>query len=105
MKRYYDEKNEDVITALNDALRYLEWRIEAECKTQSTGDNCPNLKQPKAPFYNSNTEASMEECCGNCVYYDHDRDVCTYYPYDEFLVHDYDKCQITNSAGCFEALS
>lgn len=47
----------------------------------------------------------MEECCGNCVYYDHERDVCTYYPYDEFLVHDYDKCQITNSTECFEALS
>lgn len=47
----------------------------------------------------------MEECCGNCVHYDDERDVCTYYPDDELSVHDYDECQIKNSADCFEALA
>ena len=45
---FYDKKNKDVIATLNGVLRYLEWRIEAERKTQSKGDNCPNIKQPKA---------------------------------------------------------
>ena len=44
----------------------------------------------------------MEELCGNCTHYDDNREVCTYYAYDEFRVHDYSECQIKNSCGCFE---
>ncbi len=53
----------------------------------------------------THAEVSMEECCGNCIHYDYERDVCTYYPDDELSVHDYDECQIKHSIGCFEAIT
>ena len=47
-------------------------------------------------------KVGMEECCGNCIHYNDEYDICIYYPDDAFSVHDYDECQIKNSAGCFE---
>lgn len=46
----------------------------------------------------------MEECCGNCIHYDYEHDICKYYKEDEFKVHDYDECQIKNSTGCFDPI-
>ena len=44
----------------------------------------------------------MEECCGNCIHYNEELEICCYYNEEQFEVSEYDLCQITWSIGCFE---